>query len=262
MKAVKWLAIWLCLTASQIALGQTAPAVPETVASAKLEKRVLYIGKRGGLVANPDSADHREELVYRDSVGGVARIYYSSGKLRSMVPYVHFERDIRYGVESSFYETGEIKSRCEYKQNKVVGEALTYYRNGVVRSKATTDKGGKQHIEYFTPEGLPRAAPSLETAKMPMFHHGGSREIVAYIQHRVTYPVEAMRQQIQGKVEVAFTVDEAGFIRHIHIEKTPSPLFNATVMQAVASMGRLTPGEQEGEPVSVSFAVPITFKIN
>jgi protein TonB len=256
-----------CLIATHSVVGQSQPLSetgekPGAAASPRPAKRVLYFGKRGGLVSNPDSADHREELIYRDSVGGTARIYYPSGKLRRIVPYLHFDRDILYGVESGFYETGEIKSHQEYKLNKLVGESLSYYPNGVLRRRIKHDGSDKPPSEYFTPEGKPRPAPTTATEKLPSFQGGGFKEMVAHVQRRVEYPMEALRKQLQGRVEVAFMVDEAGFIRHVHIVKSPSPLFNATVMRAVASLGRLTPGEQEGEPVEVSFTLPITFRVD
>ncbi|MDO7873898.1 TonB family protein [Hymenobacter sp. ASUV-10] len=251
-------ALTVCLFA---AIPHVSLAQAGTPPVARPAKRVLYMSKKGELVASPDSADHREELVYRDSVGGVARIYYPSGKLRRTVPYVHFDRGIRYGEELGFYETGEIKSRRSYKLYEPVGEALTYYRSGAVRSRTTYETNGKSKTEYLTPEGQPRPAPDIKTEKMPVFQNGGYKEMVAQIQRRVKYPIEALRQQIGGKVEVSFTVDETGFIRHIHIVKSPSPILNETVMQAVASLGRLIPGEEDGEPVDVVFTVPVTFQV-
>ena len=56
-------------------------------------------------------------------------------------------------------------------------------------------------------------------------------------------------------------VDEVGFVRNIRIVKTPSLLFNQAVLAAVASLGRLNPGEQGCDPVDVFYTVPITFAI-
>ena len=56
--------------------------------------------------------------------------------------------------------------------------------------------------------------------------------------------MEALRAQKTGKVFVSFMVDEVGFVRNIRIVKTPSLLFNQAVVAAVASLGRLNPGEQ------------------
>ena len=255
-----------CLLISSVAWAQDAPvSAGSAVASVtKPAKRVLYFGKRGSLVSNPDSADHREELIYRDSVGGTARIYYPSGKLRRMVPYLHFERDIRYGIELSFYETGEIRSRREIKLNEPVGESLTYYRNGTIRSRIVHDSKdkSKQQITYYTESGAPRPAPGPEAEKMPALGTGGYDEIVAAIQRHVRYPSAALRGRIQGKVFVEFTVDDMGYIRYVHITKSPSPILSEAVLQAVAALERLTPAEQEGYPTEIKMTMPVTFAVD
>ena len=37
--------------------------------------RTLYISATGRFLPTADSADHREEMVYRDSIGGTVRVY-------------------------------------------------------------------------------------------------------------------------------------------------------------------------------------------
>jgi protein TonB len=81
------------------------------------------------------------------------------------------------------------------------------------------------------------------------------------VQRGVRYPVEALRAHITGKVLVAFMVNDAGFVRNAQILTSASPLFNVTVLQAVAALGRLSPGEMTGEPIDVFFTVPVTFAI-
>ena len=97
---------------------------------------------------------------------------------------------------------------------------------------------------------------------MPLLNGvGGNAALVAAVQRRTTYPRQALQQQLSGQVLVSFLVDDAGFIRDAQIELTPSPVFNATVLQAVAALGRLTPGEADGETVDVFYTLPITFMI-
>jgi hypothetical protein len=45
-------------------------------------------------------------------------------------------------------------------------------------------------------------------------------------------------------------VDDGGFVRNAQILKSASPLFNVTVLPAVAALVRLRPGEMAGEPVN------------
>jgi protein TonB len=68
-------------------------------------------------------------------------------------------------------------------------------------------------------------------------------------------------KRCEQKVLVAFMVDKAGFVRNAQILTSTSPLFNVTVLQAVAALGRLSLGEMTGEPIDVFFTVPVTFVI-
>ncbi|MBU6121805.1 energy transducer TonB [Hymenobacter siberiensis] len=266
----KWIA---CCVAGQLlgaglALGQTSPTsatgpTRESALGAIPPKRVSYIGAKGQKVASAEKADHREELVYRDSIGGNLRVYYPSGNLRRVVPYLHFGRGVKYGVETSFYETGEVKSRCEYRVLPV-GAYEQFYRDGKIRSRiylAGDSTGKAVNSEGYLPDGTPATESTAVPEKMPTYRGGGSDAIVAAIQQGVRYPAAALRAQVQGRVFVNFMVDDAGFIRNSQIVTSPSPLLNATVLQSVASLGRLTPGEISGDTVDVFFTVPITFSI-
>ena len=101
-----------------------------TATAALSPTRMLYFDAKGRQVATGDGADHREEMLYRYSVGGNVRIYYPSGKLRRLVPYAHFRYGIKYGAETGFFEIGEIKSRCEFNPDGSVGYYAQFYRNG------------------------------------------------------------------------------------------------------------------------------------
>lgn len=238
-------------------LSPTAASLPQLPAT-----RTLYFNTKGRLLPSADSADHREQMVYRDSIGGMVRVYYPSGKLRRVVPYLHFARGLKYGAECGFYETGELKSRYEYGLEGPVGPAVQYYRSGQVRLRISpADPAHPKGLsEVFSPDGQPLVL-TPDQQQMPTLNGGGPAAIVEAVQRRVHYPVEALRTHAMGKVFVTFLVDDAGFVRNVRIVKTASPIFNTTVLQAVAALGRLTPGKMAGEPVDVSFTVPVTFVI-
>lgn len=240
--------------------GQLAPAA--TGGAGHPATRTLYVSATGRFLPTADSADHREEMVYRDSTGGTVRVYYPSGKLRRVVPYLDFARGIQYGAECGFYETGEIKCRYEYGPAGPVGPAVQYYRNGQVRLRTSplSAEYPKGLSEVFRPDGQPLVLPR-EQQPMPTLHGGGPADIVAAIQRQVRYPAEALRTGVTGKVFVTFLVDDAGFVRHVRVLKSPSPMLNGAVLQAVAALGRLTPSVMAGEPVEFSFTVPVTFAI-
>lgn len=258
LHVLPYLALAIVLGGS--ATGQTAPVVAATVPPV----RKHYFNAAGKEISTAEGADHHEDQIYRDSVGGTVRIYYPSGKLRRMVSYAHFDYGIKYGVEASFYETGEIKSQCAYNLAGPVGYYTQFYRTGKVRFRNPQglDLPLDAKAEAFGPEGQPYPEGHVEPQdKMPTLK-GGEQNIVAAVQRAVRYPVAALRAQATGQVFVSFMVDDAGFVRNIQIVSSPSPLLNPAVLTAVASLGRFVPGVHGGDPVDVFYTLPITFIIN
>ena len=156
---------------------------PMATATAALPStRILHFDAKGQQVATGEVADHREEMLYRDSVGGYIRIDYPSGKLRRLVPYAHFLYGIKYGAETSFYETGEIKSRCEFNLDGPSGYYTQFYRNGKLHSRILLGNDLLKNTkgEAFGPDGQPQEfSPLVE--KMPTLGCGGYDVIMAVV---------------------------------------------------------------------------------
>ncbi|GAA4023633.1 hypothetical protein GCM10022409_04370 [Hymenobacter glaciei] len=240
-----------------VSSAQSLPVVAKAIPAG----RTNYYNARGRLVATADSADHREEMVYQNPVGGQLRIYYPSGRLRREVAYLDFNQRIKEGPETSYYETGEVKSRCRYQNDAPVQAYVQYYRNGKLRSRTNVKSGffGSSG-SAFTPEGK-SLKYDAQTQVKPTLNGGGDQAIAAAVSSHVSYPPEALVQQKTGRVFATFLVDDAGFVRNVRILKSPSPLFNTTVMDAVWALGRFEPGKMSGEPVDTFFTIPVNFKL-
>ena len=98
--------------------------------------------------------------------------------------------------------------------------------------------------------------------QMPSLHGGGSREVVQYIQQHIAWPRNKGKMILtQGRVFVSFTVGTDGRVGDAKIVKSLHPRFDAEVLRVVRLLPQFEPGRQMGEPVAVSFTVPITFKL-
>lgn len=96
--------------------------------------------------------------------------------------------------------------------------------------------------------------------KMPQLPGGGgSAAIVTAIQSWVTYPAEALKNSIQGRVFVSFVVGDDGTVRDAKIVKGIGGGCDEAVLAAVQQLPHFIPGTQAGRPVAVSFIVPVTF---
>lgn len=90
---------------------------------------------------------------------------------------------------------------------------------------------------------------------------GGQLAIVAAIQKAVRYPSMALRNQVEGRVYVSFTVDPKGEVTDVKIVKGLGSGIDEETTRAIKTLPRFIPGKQNGREVSVSFTVPVTYKI-
>ena len=109
---------------------------------------------------------------------------------------------------------------------------------------------------------LPSSTPYTYVEQMPELPGGGGMQaIVNAIQKAVRYPGMELRNGIEGKVYASFTVSPLGEIMDIKIVKSVSEGIDNETLRAIKTLPKFIPGKQNGRAVSVSFTVPISFKI-
>jgi len=86
---------------------------------------------------------------------------------------------------------------------------------------------------------------------------GGMGGIIKQIQDNLSYP-DGPHQE--GRVFASFTVGADGVVRDTRIVKGLSPAYDDAVLAAIRKLNRFVPGVQSGQPVAVSFTVPVMFK--
>ncbi|WP_081867694.1 energy transducer TonB [Hymenobacter sp. IS2118] len=90
---------------------------------------------------------------------------------------------------------------------------------------------------------------------------GGTAAIVMAIQRAVKYPSLALRNGVEGKVFVSFVVNQKGEVVDVAMVKGLGYGLDEETMRAIKALPRFIPGKQNGREVSVSFTVPVTYKI-
>ena len=98
------------------------------------------------------------------------------------------------------------------------------------------------------------------TDKMPSFP-GGMGALVQYLKNSIDYPIEALKENIGGRVVVAFIVEKDGSLSDVRIAKSVHPLLDAEAIRVVSSMPKWNPGLENGNPVRVKYTVPVTFRL-
>lgn len=96
--------------------------------------------------------------------------------------------------------------------------------------------------------------------EMPQYP-GGMGEFLDYLIQSVRYPEDAEKQKVEGRVIACFVVETDGSISDVTIAKPVFPSLDAEAVRVLQAMPKWTPGKQNGKPVRVKYAVPVTFKL-
>ena len=94
--------------------------------------------------------------------------------------------------------------------------------------------------------------------QMPEFP-GGEMALRKWISTHIVYPKIASDKGIKGKVYINFVVEKDGSISNVRILKGVDPLLDKEALRVINMLPRWRPGLQGGEPVRVSYNVPINF---
>ena len=96
--------------------------------------------------------------------------------------------------------------------------------------------------------------------QLPVFP-GGESALLAYVAQHLKYPAQAIRDRVQGIVQLRFVVLENGRIGDVQIIKSLEPHCDAEAKRVVKSLPRFIPGKQGGKAVRVWYTIPIRFMI-
>ncbi|WP_339729382.1 energy transducer TonB [Maribacter stanieri] len=81
-----------------------------------------------------------------------------------------------------------------------------------------------------------------------------------HIRKNFRYPELAQEMGIQGRVNTQFVINNDGSIGAI-LKRGPHKELEKEAVRILSKLPKMTPGKQRGSAVKVSFAIPITFKL-
>ena len=98
---------------------------------------------------------------------------------------------------------------------------------------------------------------------MPTFQDGGVENFCYWVMTNVAYPTEAVEAGIEGMVLVKFVINTDGKIGDYEVIQAPATSLSEAVIATLDKANELesswTPGLVDGEPVRVSFTIPVKF---
>jgi len=94
---------------------------------------------------------------------------------------------------------------------------------------------------------------------MPEFP-GGEKALIEFLRKTIVFPDEAMKNNEHGKVYVQFVVRKTGKAADAKIIRSISTSLDNEALRVIGLLPDWIPGEQNGEKVSVTRVIPISFQ--
>ena len=96
--------------------------------------------------------------------------------------------------------------------------------------------------------------------QMPTFP-GGDAALMKYLSSHIQYPTMAAENNVQGKVVVQFVVTKTGKVGEVKVVRSVDKDLDREAVRVCKSLPNFVPGRQNGQPVSVWYTLPVTFKL-
>lgn len=93
------------------------------------------------------------------------------------------------------------------------------------------------------------------------FHNQYQYDFGQWVTDRLVYPQQAMLNEIEGCVDVMFTIDKVGRVVNVRVDRGASEVLNKEVMRVISLSPRWKPMKINGESVESHYTMRINFSL-
>lgn len=90
---------------------------------------------------------------------------------------------------------------------------------------------------------------------------GGESAMYKWLSDNIVYPPAAAEEGVSGRVVVEFVVGKDGSITNVRVVRPRHPALDKEALRVVKAMPKWIPGRNNGQPVKVTYTLPVTFKL-
>ncbi|RZL51237.1 MAG: energy transducer TonB [Pedobacter sp.] len=120
---------------------------------------------------------------------------------------------------------------------------------------------GVKEVYYPAPSmASPKVSATVEPrVDVEANYPGGMNAMIAFLGKNVKYPAEAKKNNIAGRVNARFVVEEDGSITNINLERKLGYGCDEEVIRVIKLMPKWIPAQASGKPIRSNRYLPITF---
>lgn len=90
---------------------------------------------------------------------------------------------------------------------------------------------------------------------------GGEQAMYQWLSQHIQYPAAAAEEGVSGRVIVQFIISKTGKVENVQVVRGKHPALDKEAVRVVKAMPNWTPGRNNGQPVKVTYNLPVTFKL-
>ena len=90
---------------------------------------------------------------------------------------------------------------------------------------------------------------------------GGMPAMIDFLQTNMTYPKDAEKQKVEGRVLVMFIVETDGSVSDVKVARNVFPSLDEEAVRVVEAMPKWIPGKEKGKAVRVKYTLPVVFRL-
>lgn len=165
--------------------------------------------------------------------------------------------DILVVEDEQFDETKQVKTQEEATQNEAQIGAIDVTEGTNDLNKQVV----REQIVQEAPAPEPEKVYTMAMVEQKPSFPGGDAAMYKWLGEHINYPAQASEEGVQGRVVVQFDVDKTGQIVNVTIARGRHPALDKEAMRLVKSMPKWQPGRNNGQPVKVTYTLPVTFKL-
>lgn len=158
--------------------------------------------------------------------------------------------------DENFEAEKEVKDQAEMIENEAQAGAVDITEGTNDLNKVTITE--QVIAEVKVEDEQPMSIAMVE--QKPMFP-GGEAAMYKFLSDNIVYPPAAAEEGVQGRVVVEFVVGKDGSIQNVHVVRTRHPALDKEAVRVVKAMPKWVPGRNNGQPVKVTYTLPVTFRL-
>lgn len=234
----------------RVAAIATVPALIAGVAIVNSSAVASVLSETRGAKLFQKSADlYPEEIYSPQEEGNKAE---TTGKVTNFSDVAEYDSAEKVNANDSqaveSAKTDGNSSVNERIREKDSGVSYSASANEAQTSVSSEEKKDKSPEVYVTVE---------QEAEFP----GGMPGLMKFLATNVRYPESAMKNNVQGRVIVRFTITKDGKVESPNVVRNVDPALDAEAIRVVNEMPKWTPAKVNSAPVDSYFTLPIAFQL-